>query len=399
MIMRGDRGRSLPGRRGDRPLALSPLSPARPAREPGRSCMEGQVMTSLRSGRAFRCSRPAIVARGSAWRRPRSAAAWPAQRAGPGREPDGDQVLSRLQRHRRRPAAERRQPRPRRAVGRGDRDLSAGDPAVRRQGRQAAQGRPGGRPAGRVGPVRRPPPVLPAAARRAAARGPGALPGRVDAQAERWYRQGAADARPGAARGGSSSRRSAARGATTRSTCSATWRSRTAGSTRRCRRTASSSPTGPATRSGLVHPDPSVDLARVAAKKLLCRAALGDDPPDAGRPRGVRRRRIPEPRARSPAATGRYLDDARRGARRRPPRPAAAARRPLADLRRRRRRGPRSSPGPIDVGSLQWRVDLDPIDAEHAALPRDEAGGWACRSAPIPEDRALPITRSSWATR
>src|SRR5262249_39722756 len=29
----------------------------------------------------------------------------------------------------------------------------------------------------------------------------------------------------------------------------------------------------------LVHPDPSVDLARVAAKKLLCRAAEGETPP------------------------------------------------------------------------------------------------------------------------
>ena len=29
----------------------------------------------------------------------------------------------------------------------------------------------------------------------------------------------------------------------------------------------------------LVHPDPSVDLARVAAKKLLCRAAEGENPP------------------------------------------------------------------------------------------------------------------------
>src|SRR5262249_38935588 len=30
----------------------------------------------------------------------------------------------------------------------------------------------------------------------------------------------------------------------------------------------------------LVHPDASVDLACVAAKKLLCRAALGEDPPN-----------------------------------------------------------------------------------------------------------------------
>ena len=32
---------------------------------------------------------------------------------------------------------------------------------------------------------------------------------------------------------------------------------------------------------GLVHPDPDVNLARVAAKKLLCRAAIGAEPPSA----------------------------------------------------------------------------------------------------------------------
>ena len=30
---------------------------------------------------------------------------------------------------------------------------------------------------------------------------------------------------------------------------------------------------------GLVYPDPSVDVAQVAAKKLLCRAAIGENPP------------------------------------------------------------------------------------------------------------------------
>src|SRR5205807_2424878 len=38
-------------------------------------------------------------------------------------------------------------------------------------------------------------------------------------------------------------------------------------------------PDRPDDRLGLIHPDPSIDLARVAAKKLLCQAALGDEPP------------------------------------------------------------------------------------------------------------------------
>ena len=48
----------------------------------------------------------------------------------------------------------------------------------------------------------------------------------------------------------------------------------------------------------LVHPDPSVDLARVAAKKLLCRAAAGENPPGPAD--------LNEFRARYPGATG-YL--------------------------------------------------------------------------------------------
>lgn len=38
-------------------------------------------------------------------------------------------------------------------------------------------------------------------------------------------------------------------------------------------------PDNEADRAGLVYPDPELDLARVAAKKLLCRAARGDNPP------------------------------------------------------------------------------------------------------------------------
>ena len=110
---------------------------------------------------------------------------------------------------------------------------------------------------------------------------------------------------------------------------------------------------------GLVHPDPSVDLARVAAKKILCRAAIGDDPPTkadieafakaypkaegslAGRTGplttivaeavGADRLTVPaEPDGRWPTFAG------------------AMTRTKVA-------------PGAVDVGSLQWRVDLTAI--------------------------------------
>ena len=85
---------------------------------------------------------------------------------------------------------------------------------------------------------------------------------------------------------------------------------------------------------GLVHPDPSVDLARVAAKKFLCRAAIGEHPPTpaeleafaAGQPDG------PSTFAGTPGAAGpKSLAEALQS---RSPRPAGAGRRPLADLRR-----------------------------------------------------------------
>src|SRR5262249_3899079 len=87
------------------------------------------------------------------------------------------EVLSRLQRYGRRAVEERGQPRTRRPVGGGRRHLSTGNPAIWRQGRPPAEGRPGGRPDRRLGPVRRPPPVLPTPAGRAAGRGARPLSG------------------------------------------------------------------------------------------------------------------------------------------------------------------------------------------------------------------------------
>ncbi len=118
----------------------------------------------------------------------------------------------------------------------------------------------------------------------------------------------------------------------------------------------------------LVHPDPSVDLARIAAKKLLCRAAEGENPPS---------------RADLDAFAERYPGAAGSLAGRDGPYAQTLAR-SLADDHL----TPPSQPdsrwptfagslrrskivsGPIDVGSMQWRVEIEKI-----ALNRPSAFG------------------------
>ena len=338
--------------------------------------MEGRVMPKLRSdghrSRSRRLGSPCSRA---------GPGCWPPPGRPPGPEPDRVEVLSRLQRHRRCPAAQCRRPRPRRPVGRGGRDLSARHPAVRRQGRQIAQGRPGRGPDGRIGPLRRPAPVLPATARRAAARGAGPLP-----QPRR--RPGRALVSPG--RGGRGP--GALRRVVELAFCSS-WGDdaldllgdlafqdgRFAEALAAYRQLVPDRPTA----RGLIHPDPSVDLARVAAKKLLCRAALGDDPPTPGGPRGVRRG-LSERRG---TLAGRKGPDLESWPRRCAPtaRAAGPARRPLADVRR------LADADPGRAGHDRRR--LVPV-ARRAREPSRRAGAFpvgrvGCRSAPIAADRLL----------
>jgi len=136
---------------------------------------------------------------------------------------------------------------------------------------------------------------------------------------------------------------------------------------------------------GLIHPDPSVDLARVAAKKLLCRAAAGDPPTAAD---------LKAFAARFPGASGTLAG--RKG-----PLAAAVASAIATD----RLAAPTQADGrwptfagsptrtrivaeSIDVGSLQWR-------AIRSAGRRSPATATAGRRAPS----FWVITRSSSATR
>ena len=102
-------------------------------------------------------------------------------------------------------------------------------------------------------------------------------------------------------------------------------------------------PDRPGDRSGLIHPDPSIDLARVAAKKLLCRAAEDEDPPDRA---ALEAFAAAYPNAAGALAgrSGPYAETLAEALRldhlAPPPSPTAAGRRSPA-----RRRGPRSFPG------------------------------------------------------
>ncbi len=144
-------------------------------------------------------------------------------------------------------------------------------------------------------------------------------------------------------------------------------------------------PDRPDDRSGLVHPDPSVDLARVAAKKLLCRAALGENPPD-NAALDAYAKAYPDVAGTLAGRTGPYLQSLKQ----------ALASDRLAPPAQPDSRWPTFAgsptrtkvvPGSIDVGSQQWQVDLMPISPDRKFPPSRRMGGFA--STPIPTDRLL----------
>ena len=133
------------------------------------------------------------------------------------------------------------------------------------------------------------------------------------------------------------------------------------------RRLAADDPENPL---NLVHPDPSIDMAQVAAKKLLCRAAAGDRPTAADLEAFARR---------FPGASGSLAG--RKG-------PLAAAVASaiatdhLAPPTQADGRWPTFAGSPtrnkvvaesIDVGSLQWRVALDRISLARPGGPYGRA--------------------------
>ena len=108
----------------------------------------------------------------------------------------------------------------------------------------------------------------------------------------------------------------------------------------------------------LVHPDPSVDLARVAAKKWLCRAA--DERPPTRADLEEFARRYPDAKGRLAGRAGRYasiLAEAIAGDRLDMPGQPDGRWPTFAGSPRRTR----VVPGPIDVGQVQWRIELEKV--------------------------------------
>lgn len=142
-------------------------------------------------------------------------------------------------------------------------------------------------------------------------------------------------------------------------------------------------PGAPAT--GLVHPDPEVDLARVAAKKILCRAAMGIDPPVS---EDLKTFAAAYPEAKGPLA-GRDGPLAQSLAE------AIAADHlalpPQSDGRWTTFAGApsrtRIAPGPIDIGQFQWRRKLEAPPSPRAQPQMTRFGGGF---APMPVASTTP---------
>ncbi len=137
----------------------------------------------------------------------------------------------------------------------------------------------------------------------------------------------------------------------------------------------------------LVHPDPSVDLPRVAAKKLLCRAAQGENPPT--------REAIDDFAKRYPGAEGSLagrkgnyatiVTEALRGDRLAPGSQADSRWPTFAGALSRSK----VAPGPIDVGSTQWRVELEKVWPNRTTVFGTRGGGIGATAGASASERLL----------
>ncbi len=210
--------------------------------------------------------------------------------------------------------------------------------------------------------------------------------GRVDPQAERWYQQGAA-----------SRDRAVLRRVVDQAFCSS-WGDdavnllgdlafedgRFDEALSLYRRLV---PDGAPERAGLIHPDSDLDLPRVAAKKLLCLAALGE-PPDAA---AIQAFATAYPQATGELAgrKGLYINtlkEALQGDHLAPPAQPDGRWPTFAGAPTRTK----VVPGSIDVGSLQWRVELPSFDPSKSAHPlRTFRPVMGMTPIAIPKDRLL----------
>ena len=125
----------------------------------------------------------------------------------------------------------------------------------------------------------------------------------------------------------------------------------------------------------LVHPDPTVDLAKVEAKKLICRAAAGDDVPAKAEIDAFARRH-PAAQGALAGRTGVYATIIAQALESdhlvRPFQPDSRWPTFAGSLTR-----SKVVPGPVDVGSTQWRVELEKVwvNRQPTFGPRGMTGG------------------------
>ena len=140
-------------------------------------------------------------------------------------------------------------------------------------------------------------------------------------------------------------------------------------------------------KNGLAHPDPSIDLARVAAKILMAQAALGTNPPTRADLENFAKR---FPNAKGTLA-GRdaapYLTILAETLRDDQLTPA-----PVSDIRWPTFAGSptrnRIAAGTLDVGSLQWQVDLEPASGPKQMISQQRFGGRRPQIGPAPPTSA-----------
>jgi len=148
-------------------------------------------------------------------------------------------------------------------------------------------------------------------------------------------------------------------------------------------------PDRPGNRAGLIHPDPDLELARVAAKKLLCLAALGESP-DAAALQAYAKA-YPEAAGELAGRKGPYLktlSEALKTDHLAPPSQPDGRWPTFAGAPTRTK----IVPGAIDVGSLQWRVELptfDPSKPSHAFRGFRPAMGMGMTQTAIAKNRLL----------
>ncbi len=144
-------------------------------------------------------------------------------------------------------------------------------------------------------------------------------------------------------------------------------------------------PDRPGEGAELVYPDPDVDLARVAAKKLLCRAALPENPPGPNDLPAFAKK-YPGAKGSLAGRDGPYLQTlelALKADHLAPPAEHDGRWPTFAGSPTRTR----VVPGPVDVGSLQWRVNLERI--ELGRNPGVNRRGITTMSGPGRPDRLL----------